>query len=154
MILATCAQYALVVLTGVLQLNSSHKNISMMDTLRTIGLTLITTIMFKVIEIILVIFTVLLITLLNNLETRIPVWEDTRYTWNEWARTTPDGKTIGYCLRNLRASFIGTDEEQMQKLGFEHTTAWYIERFISTSTIPFISLKTCFNLNGLETKST
>ena len=75
----------------------------------------------------------------EQLRTRIPVWKDTRYTWNEWERTTPDGNTIGYCLRNLRASFIGTDEEQQQKLGFEHTTDWYIERFISTRLFPHIS---------------
>ena len=75
----------------------------------------------------------------KQLKTRIPTWSDTRYSWNEWARTTPDGNTIGYCLRNLRASFIGTDEEQMQKLGFEHTTDWYIERFISTTLFSSIS---------------
>ena len=69
----------------------------------------------------------------KQLKTRIPTWEDTRYTWNEWARTTPGGNTIGYCLRNLRVAFIGTDEEQQQKLGFEHTTNWYIERFIKST---------------------
>ena len=75
----------------------------------------------------------------ERLKARIPTWKDTRYTWNEWERTTPDGNTIGYCLRNLRASFIGTDEEQMQKLGFEHTTDWYIERFTSTTLFSSIS---------------
>ena len=69
----------------------------------------------------------------KQLKTRIPAWKDTRYTWNDWARTTPDGNTIAYCLRNLRAGFIGTDEEQQQKLGFEHTTNWYIERFTKST---------------------
>ena len=75
----------------------------------------------------------------QQLKTRIPIWEDTRYTWNEWARTTPEGNTIAYCLRNLRAGFIGTDEQQQQKLGFEHTTDWYIERFTSTRIFSCIS---------------
>ncbi|ADD95114.1 hypothetical protein [uncultured phage MedDCM-OCT-S04-C348] len=75
----------------------------------------------------------------KQLKTRIPTWEDTRYTWNEWARTTPDGNTIGYCLSNLRAAFIGTDKEQQQKLCFEHTTNWYIERFTSTKIFSRIS---------------
>ena len=75
----------------------------------------------------------------EQLKTRVPAWEDTRYTWNEWARTTPDGKTIGYCLRNLRMGFIGTNEDQMQKLGFEHTTDWYLEQFISARLFSSIS---------------
>ena len=75
----------------------------------------------------------------KQLKTRIPAWKDTRYTWNDWARTTPDGNTIGYCLRNLRAGFIGTDEEQQQKLGFEHTTNWYIERFTKSTCFPRVS---------------
>jgi len=75
----------------------------------------------------------------KQLRARVPVWADTRYTWNEWARTTPDGNTIGYCLRNLRIAFIGTDEEQQQKLEFEHATDWYIERFTSTRLFPHVS---------------
>ena len=75
----------------------------------------------------------------KQLKTRIPAWKDTRYTWNDWARTTPDGNTIAYCLRNLRAGFIGTDEEQQQKLGFEHTTNWYIERFTKSTCFPRVS---------------
>ena len=75
----------------------------------------------------------------EQLNARIPAWEDTRYTWNDWARTTPDGNTIAYCLRNLRAGFIGTDEEQQQKLGFEHTTNWYIERFTKSTCFPRVS---------------
>ena len=75
----------------------------------------------------------------KQLKTRIPIWEDTRYVWNEWARTTPEGNTIAYCLRNLRTGFIGTDEEQQQKLGFEHTTNWYIERFTKSTCFPRVS---------------
>ena len=75
----------------------------------------------------------------EQLNARIPAWEDTRYTWNGWARTTPEGNTIKFCLQQMRQSLVGCDEDQQQKLGFEHTTNWYIERFINTRLYPRIS---------------
>ena len=87
----------------------------------------------------------------QQLKTRIPIWEDTRYVWNEWARTTPEGNTIAYCLRNLRAGFIGTDKEQQQKLGFEHTTDWYIERFTKSTYFSRVS-RDLFNSKWFRNK--
>ena len=87
----------------------------------------------------------------KQLKIRIPAWEDTRYTWNDWARTTPDGNTIAYCLRNLRAGFIGTDKEQQQKLGFEHTTDWYIERFTKSTYFSRVS-RDLFNSKWFRNK--
>lgn len=69
----------------------------------------------------------------EQLKTRIPTWEDNRYTSNEWARTTPDGNTITYCLRNLKVGFIDTTNDEQENLVFEHTTEWYIERFTKST---------------------
>ena len=75
----------------------------------------------------------------EELRKRIPTWYDTRYSWSNWTRTTPQGNTIKFCLQQMRQSFVGSDEDQQNKIGFQHDPNWYIERFINTRMYPHIS---------------
>lgn len=75
----------------------------------------------------------------EELRKRIPTWYDTRYSWSNWTRTTPQGNTIKFCLQQMRQSFVGSDEEQQNKIAFQHDPNWYIERFINTRMYPHVS---------------
>ena len=75
----------------------------------------------------------------KELKKRVPTWYDTRYDWSNWTRTTPQGNTIKYCLQQMRQSFVGSDKDQQNKIGFQHNPNWYIERFINTRLYPHIS---------------
>ena len=75
----------------------------------------------------------------DELRKRVPVWYDTRYSYSVWSRTTPKGNTIRYCLQQMRQSFVGADEEQQNKIEFQHTPDWYIQRLINTRLYPHIS---------------
>jgi hypothetical protein len=75
----------------------------------------------------------------EELKKRIPVWYDTRYNHSVWSRTTPKGNTIKYCLQQMRQSLVGCDEDQQNKIEFQHTSDWYIQRFINTRFYPHIS---------------
>ena len=75
----------------------------------------------------------------KELSKRIPTWYDTRYSYTVWSRTKPKGNTIKYCLQQMRQSLVGSDEDQQNKIEFQHTSDWYIQRFINTRLYPHIS---------------